>query len=80
MSKIYSQHLFATQRSQKFIRNIELDGQWKNNPIGLINHAFEHYRVGGVPGQVAPEHFNIYKSNHQFWTNRMASLNAPANN
>ena len=65
---------------KKIIRGIELNGEWKNNLIGLINHAFEHYKVGSVHGQVASKHFNIYKSNHQFWTNRMASLNAPANN
>jgi transposase len=59
---------------KRLIRSLEYDTSWRNNPIGLINHAFHHYSAGSIAGQIASEHFNIYRRNHAFFLDRRASV------
>ena len=49
---------------KKIIRSHDHEEQWRYNPEGLIEFAFNHFRVGTVAGQAASAHFDGYRSNH----------------
>lgn len=50
---------------KRYIRERDNEYKWLNDPIGLINSAFEYYKEGTATGLAAAYgHWNLYRENH----------------
>ena len=67
----YSPELKPIERGfsnvKRFIRERDNEVFWQNNPIGLIESAFQNYRAGTLGGREAFNHFRIYYDNHDIY-------------
>ena len=59
---------------KKFIRDHDQEEQYSGDdgPWRLIDDAFAEFEVGTVGGLLAEAHFNMYKSNHEYYLRRLA--------